>query len=140
MNRIISFWSFAVIMALCVSCGGGNKAANTTENAGNDKVVGKWQLDKSTMSLEDLQENEECAFDGWMEIKEDGTAIDFDACKNQNSEHQATWKKEGDQYLLTVTAGGESIVFILETSADDKLVMSLELFGEKISQAFVRMR
>jgi len=80
-----------VILALCV----GFTSCNGDDDPTNDgNIVGKWQL----YSISPSVGNEDCDFEGWMEIKDDGTCVFFDKC--EETTETGTWEKDGNTLTL----------------------------------------
>ncbi len=113
-----------VILALCVgfaSCNkdddkdnnGNNGSNGNNGNNGNgstienlqEKIVGKWQMDKSAYSSEALSEMEDCDFEGYFEFKADNTFFLYDPCEEEEGEEGGvTWSVNGNVVTVTIMA------------------------------------
>ena len=102
MKKVFNHWYGVVILALCI---GFTSCSNDDDSEGS--LIGKWQLYEISPSIG----YDDCNFEGWMEIKDDGTCIFFDQC--EDSTEGGTWTREGNE--LTFVSNGPLVITTIYT-------------------------
>ena len=107
--------------------------SSCSKDKDDDKIIGKWQI----TSVSNPDDYEECDYQGWMELKKDGTLTEYDKCFDESS--SGTWKLENGKLTLTSDVFPIPIAFDVKKLSDTELELEISLFGTSSTTKFKKI-
>lgn len=112
--------TFTLCLTMVTSC-----SKDDNNESYDTKLVGKWQLYEG---IGDYFNYEDCDFEGWIDIKNDGNFSEYDKCED----YTMTGKWSTESNILIINYYSVPLNYQIVSITDNELILEATLFGKSI--------